>query len=112
MRCYPHFTLPMGSSLGFGSTLRNSRPLQTRFRCGFGYICLNLATQSNSPAHSPRGTPSSSHLDSDCLSAYGFRCYFTPVIRVLFTFPSRYWFTIGRKMYLALGSGLPSFSQG
>src|SRR5690606_41681236 len=27
--------------------------------------------------------------------AYGFRIYFTPLFTVLFTFPSRYWFTIG-----------------
>jgi hypothetical protein len=30
---------------------------------------------------------------------------------VLFTFPSWYWFTLGRQVYLALGSGLPSFRQ-
>jgi hypothetical protein len=34
------------------------RPLQTRFRCGCGCPCLNLATQINSPAHSPKGTRS------------------------------------------------------
>ena len=34
------------------------RPIQTRFRYGSAYFWLNLATQSNSPAHSPRGTPS------------------------------------------------------
>src|SRR5690606_13787733 len=32
---------------------------------------------------------------SDRLWAYGFRFYFTPLSTVLFTFPSRYWFTIG-----------------
>lgn len=32
---------------------------------------------------------------SDRLQAYGFRFFFTPLIRVLFTFPSRYQFTIG-----------------
>ena len=32
---------------------------------------------------------------SDCLYAYGFRFYFTPLSGVLFAFPSRYWFTIG-----------------
>jgi hypothetical protein len=30
---------------------------------------------------------------------------------VLFTFPSRYWFTIGHQGYLALESGLPSFPR-
>jgi len=31
---------------------------------------------------------------------------------VLFTFPSRYWFTIGRQEYLALGGGPPGFPRG
>ena len=32
---------------------------------------------------------------SNRLYAHGFRFYFTPLFGVLFTFPSRYWFTIG-----------------
>ncbi len=32
------------------------RPIQTRFRYGFGCYSLNLATEINSQAHSPRGT--------------------------------------------------------
>ncbi len=35
-----------------------ARPIKTRFRYGSGCNCLNLATKSNSPAHSPKGTPS------------------------------------------------------
>ncbi len=31
---------------------------------------------------------------------------------VLFTFPSRYWFTIDHKIYLALEGGPPRFNQG
>jgi hypothetical protein len=31
---YPRFTLPMGSSPGFGSTSSDCRPVQTRFRFG------------------------------------------------------------------------------
>ena len=46
---------------------------------------------------------------SDCLWARGFRYYFTPLTGVLFTFPSRYSFTIGRQEYLALDGGPPSF---
>ena len=34
------------------------RPIQTRFRYGFGCNFLNLATEINSQAHSQRGTPS------------------------------------------------------
>ncbi len=40
-----------------------------------------------------------------------FQVLLTPLTGVLFTFPSRYLFTIGRQRYLALGSGLPSFPQ-
>ena len=31
---------------------------------------------------------------------------------MLFTFPSRYWFTIGHQGYLALEGGPPGFPQG
>src|SRR5678816_2222002 len=59
----------------------------------------------NSSAHSSKGTPSGYRpkpaTPSDCLWARGFRYYFTPLIGVLFTFPSRYSFTIGRQEYLA-----------
>ena len=40
-----------------------------------------------------------------------FQGLFHPPLGVLFTFPSRYLFTIGRLKYLALESGLPSFPQ-
>jgi hypothetical protein len=39
---------------------------------------------------------------SDTLSAHGFRIYFTPLTAVLFTFPSRYLFTIGRQLVFSL----------
>ena len=34
---------------------------------------------------------------------YGFRFYFTPLTGVLFTFPSRYWCTIGHQVVFSLG---------
>ena len=34
------------------------RPLRTRFPYGSGCLCLNLATESNSLVHSPKGMPS------------------------------------------------------
>ena len=46
---------------------------------------------------------------SDRPEADGFRISFTPLVGVLFTVPSRYWFTIGRLLYLALGRGRPCF---
>jgi hypothetical protein len=64
-----------------------------------------------SSAHSTKGTPSpqGTPCGSDRLEAHGFRICFTPLVGVLFTIPSRYWFTIGRWSYLALGGGPPSF---
>jgi hypothetical protein len=41
------------------------RPIQTRFRYGYGCHSLNLATKINSQAHSPRGTPSGIAVRSD-----------------------------------------------
>ena len=40
-----------------------------------------------------------------------FQVLFHSPLGVLFTFPSRYWFTIGHRGYLALESGLPSFPR-
>ena len=40
-----------------------------------------------------------------------FQVLLTPLTGVLFTFPSRYLFTIGRQEYLALGGGPPRFPQ-
>jgi hypothetical protein len=39
---------------------------------------------------------------SNTLYAIGFRHYFTPLAGVLFTFPSRYWFTIGCQVVFSL----------
>ena len=40
-----------------------------------------------------------------------FQGLFHPPLGVLFTFPSRYWFTIGRSSSLALEGGPPCFPQ-
>jgi len=84
-------------------------PFRTRVRSGSGCPCLNLATNYHSSAHSTKGTPSHLLGCSDWLEAHGFRLSFTPLAGVLFTVPSRYWFPIGRLLYLALGRGRPSF---
>jgi hypothetical protein len=109
--CSARFTLPMGSSPGFGSFRRDLSPFRTRFPFGSGCRCLSLATPKYSSAHSTKGTPSlpGNPESSDRLEAHGFRIYFTPLVGVLFTIPSRYWFTIGRWSYLALGGGPPRF---
>ena len=49
---------------------------------------------------------------SHSLEAHDCRVYFTPLDGVLFTFPSRYWFTIGRRLVLSLGGWAPQIQTG
>ena len=110
--CSARFSLAMGRSPSFGSIRTNYPPFRTRFRSGSACPWLSLARTAHSSAHSTKGTPSPLALasrGSDRPEAQGFRIYFTPLAGVLFTVPSRYWFTIGRWRYLALGGGPPRF---
>src|SRR5699024_1841973 len=94
IQCYLNFNLDMGRSLGFGSTTRYSFAL---FRLAFAtapHLLLNLASNRNSPVHSTKGTPSPINGLWLFVSTR-FQVLFHPPSGVLFTFPSRYWFTIG-----------------
>ncbi len=86
-----------------------ARPLRLGFPPASAVRWLSLATCNNSLAHSTKGTPSPHKGGSDRPEAHGFRIYFTPLAGVLFTVPSRYWCTIGRWRYVALGRGRPGF---
>ena len=57
-----------------------------------------------------RGHPSEKELP--LLVGIRFQVYFTPLLGVLFTFPSRYWFTIGRQGVLRLGGWSPHVQTG
>ncbi len=41
-----------------------------------------------------------------------FQVYFTPLVGVLFTFPSRYWYTIGHQGVFRLGGWSPHVQTG
>ena len=59
MGFYPHFSLPMDRSPGFGSIATDfMRPIQTRSPFAFGTEYLKLASNNNSPDHSTKGTSS------------------------------------------------------
>jgi hypothetical protein len=92
----------MGRSHGFGSTTTYSFAL---FRLAFAAAPashLNLARNRNSPVHSTKGTPS--HVNVLRLFVgTRFQVLFHSPPGVLFTFPSRYWFTIGRQVVFSLG---------
>ena len=74
-------------------------------------LFLNLAAQINSPAHSSIGTQLSRRIGTSTACRSTVSGLFHSPPGVLFTFPSRYWFTIGGQGYLALEGGPPSFPQ-
>ena len=69
----------------------------------------------NSPAHSSKGTPSLelvTQLELRQLVGSRFQVLFHSPPGVLFTFPSRYWFTIGRQGVLSLRGWAPQIHTG
>ena len=101
----------MARSLGFGSHACNYvRPIKTRFRCASTYR-LKLATYTNSLTHYAKGTPSPL-MRLRLIVGIRFQVYFTPLLGVLFTFPSRYLFTIGLQGVLRLGGWSPHVQTG
>ena len=99
----------MDRSPGFGSIIYDLiRPLQTRFRFGsIPYIVLNLAIYNNSLDRSTKSTIS--HLNVLYLLVnIGFQVLFHSPPGVLFTFPSRYCFTIGHQVVFSLWGWSPN----
>ena len=86
------------------------RPVQTRFRCAYAYR-LKLAANRNSLTHYTKGTPSP-QMRLRLLVGIRFQVYFTPLVGVLFTFPSRYLFTIGHQGVFRLGGWSPHVQTG
>ena len=100
----------MDRSPGFGSITHDLfRPLQTRSRFGFvPYLVLNLAMYNNSLDRSTKSTIS--HLNVLYLLVnIGFQVLFHSPPGVLFTFPSRYFFTIGHQVVFSLMGWSPLF---
>jgi hypothetical protein len=83
-----------------------SRPIQTRSRFGSVPSVLNLATYNNSPDRSTKSTLSSLNA-LQLLVNIGFQVLFHSPPGVLFTFPSRYCFTIGHQEVFSLGGWSP-----
>ena len=85
-------------------------PIQTRFRCAYAYR-LKLAANRNSLTHYTKGTPSHQKV-LRLLVGIRFQVSFTPLVGVLFTFPSRYLFTIGHQGVFRLGGWSPHVQTG
>ena len=78
------------------------RAFHTRFPCGFSTSYLNLASYNNSPDHSTKGTISRLNALYVLVNIW-FQVLFHSVSTVLFTFPSRYFSTIGHWGVFRLG---------
>ena len=115
-RSYPRFSLPMGRSLGFGSRARDWSPVSDSLSLRLRLIDLTSPRTANSPAHSSKGTPSPAPgcPGSELRQLVGsrFQVLFHSPPGVLFTFPSRYWSTIGRQGVLSLGGWAPQIRTG
>jgi hypothetical protein len=86
------------------------RPIQARFHYASGK-CLKLAIPNNSLDRSTKSTPSHPKV-LRLLVRTQFQDLFHSPSGVLLTFPSRYLYTIDRKIYLALEGGPSRFNQG
>ena len=103
----------MDRSPGFGSiTYDLWRPFQTRFRFGsVPYLVLNLAIYNNSLDRSTKSTISHFNV-LYLLVNIGFQILFHSPPGVLFTFPSRYCFTIGHQVVFSLMGWSPHIHTG
>ena len=112
-RRYPHFSLPRGRSLGFASAAGDCIGMFClAFAPAPALLRLSLAADGNSWDHYAKGTPSPHYGGSDRLRAHDFRVCFTPLLEVLFTFPSRYWFAVGLPVVFSLAGWSPRVRAG
>ena len=86
------------------------RPIQTRFPFAFP-IRLSLPQTSKSLTHYTKGTPSPL-ARLRLFVCMRFQDLFHSPPGVLFAFPSRYWFTIGRSRVFSLGGWSPHLQTG
>ena len=94
-----------------GHMQQTSRPFQTRSPFGSGPEVLNLACYIYSPDRSTKSTRS--HFDVlSVLVSTGFQVLFHSPPGVLFTFPSRYFSTIGHQVVFRLGGWSPRLPTG
>ncbi len=107
---YRGFGLATDRSPGFGSAPRDStrcsHSLSLRLRHG-----LSLAAEGNSQTHYAKGRRSPL-AGLPQLGGARLQVLFHSPRGVLFTFPSRYWFAIGRRLVFSLGGWAPRIRAG
>ena len=108
--CYGTFILAMDRSLGFGSTPSDWTPYSDSISLRLPYS-VKLATECKSLTHYTKGTPSPL-TRLRLFVSMRFQDLFHSPPGVLFAFPSRYWFTIGRLRVFSLGGWSPHVQTG
>src|SRR6201985_1950549 len=100
----------MDRSSGFGSTPCNYAPYSDSLSLRLPYS-VKLATECKSLTHYTKGTPSPL-ARLRLFVCMRFQDLFHSPPGVLFAFPSRYWFTIGRSRVFSLGGWSPHLQTG
>src|SRR5206468_8148729 len=100
----------MDRSLGFGSTPSDRTPYSDSLSLRLPYS-VKLATECKSLTHYTKGTPSPTK-GLRLFVCTRFQDLFHSPPGVLFAFPSRYWFTIGRLRVFSLGGWSPHIQTG
>src|SRR6188474_3769222 len=100
----------MDRSLGFGSTPSDWTPYSDSVSLRLPYS-VKLATECKSLTHYTKGTPSLL-AKLRLFVCMRFQDLFHSPPGVLFAFPSRYWFTIGRLRVFSLGGWSPHIQTG
>ncbi len=95
---------------------RPIRPWRLAFATAPRLKRLTSPLRSNSPDHNAKGTQSGAHEQAHAsllpLVGTRFQDLFHSPSGVLFTFPSRYWFTIGHGRVCSLGGWSPQLPTG
>src|SRR6476620_12322824 len=92
----------MDRSPGFGSVISDKRPIKARFHYGFGRIYLNLPLTTSRRLILQQARRQTLKVVLLLLVSLRFHVLFHSPPGVLFTFPSRYYFTIGHSGVFSL----------
>ena len=112
MSCYRHFNLAMGRSQSFASAPTDYSPSSDSLSLRLPVFSrLTLPVTATRRLIMQKARRHQTNWLRPLVSAR-FQGLFTPLFGVLFTFPSRYWFTIGLSVVFSLGGWCRRIQRG